>query len=486
MKKTLLSLLFVAFVINALRSQTATSLNFDGVDDNVRGAVVSTSITNITLEARVAWAGGAAPFNRVIVNNGNTSTSGYGIFIPSGSSVINILYGGVVSIPTTYTIFPGQFVLLTVVIKSNSVALYVNGSPNFTTTTSVPAAPSGSFSIGSNNSGTENFNGSIDEVRFWNRALCPGEISHRAFCQASGNEANLIANYNFNQGIAAGNNPTVTILNDLTPSNFTCTLANFALTTGSVSNWVSPPGALSTICTAAPNTLSITPTGSIAICAGSSVALSVTGANSYTWSNASNNSSIAVTPSASIIYSVLGTNSITGCYGMSTKSVTVNPLPNVIATTNNTLLCAGQTATLTGSGAGTYTWNPGGASATIAVSPTVNTSYTIVGTDINTCTNTAVITQSVSLCTSIQQTTGQSSEDKIFPNPSSGEFSINLNSFSEKTSVEIYNALGQLILNEKVNNSLVKFNLTQMPKGIYVLRLKENNAVIKTEKLVKD
>jgi len=84
--------------------------------------------------------------------------------------------------------------------------------------------------------------------------------------------------------------------------------------------------------------------------------------------------------------------------------VTINALPTVAVsvaetsgtTANDGTICVGGSATLTASGATTYTWAPGGATtAAITVSPTTTTTYTVTGTDANGCQNTASTTITV-------------------------------------------------------------------------------------------
>lgn len=56
------------------------------------------------------------------------------------------------------------------------------------------------------------------------------------------------------------------------------------------------------------------------------------------------------------------------------------PTPTVTTAASTQSVCLGGTSTLTAGGATTYTWNPGGVvSSTVAVSPTVNTTYTVTG-----------------------------------------------------------------------------------------------------------
>lgn len=67
-----------------------------------------------------------------------------------------------------------------------------------------------------------------------------------------------------------------------------------------------------------------------------------------------------------------GTNSIV-------KSITITASPT-ITTGGPTSICAGSPATLTATGATSYTWNPGSlVGASVVVSPTVGTTYTVVG-----------------------------------------------------------------------------------------------------------
>jgi gliding motility-associated-like protein len=115
------------------------------------------------------------------------------------------------------------------------------------------------------------------------------------------------------------------------------------------------------------------------VCAGGSVTLTASGANSYTWNPGSIiGGTIVVTPTASTIYTVTGTKGM--CSGIATTSVTVTPGFTLNASATSTALC-GTSATLTASGATTYTWNPGNiVASSIVVTPTITTTYTVFGT----------------------------------------------------------------------------------------------------------
>jgi gliding motility-associated-like protein len=123
----------------------------------------------------------------------------------------------------------------------------------------------------------------------------------------------------------------------------------------------------------------------VAVCAGTSVTLTGSGAATYSWDNGITNGN-AFVPSTTTTYTLTGT-SAAGCVSTDQVTVTVNPIPNVFAG-NDITLCENQTLTLTGSGAATYTWNNGvidGGQFTPAIG---TTTYTVTGTTVAGCINT--------------------------------------------------------------------------------------------------
>jgi gliding motility-associated-like protein len=129
------------------------------------------------------------------------------------------------------------------------------------------------------------------------------------------------------------------------------------------------------------------------ICTGSAVTLAATGATTYSWNN-SVTQGTSFTPIATNTYTVTGTGT-GGCINTDQVLVTVNPIP-VTNAGPDVAICSGQSVSLTASGAGSYSWSPGGqTTSTINVSPVVTTSYTVTGTSLG-CTSTDVVTVSVS------------------------------------------------------------------------------------------
>jgi gliding motility-associated-like protein len=85
-----------------------------------------------------------------------------------------------------------------------------------------------------------------------------------------------------------------------------------------------------------------------------------------------------------------------GCTGTTTTDIVVDP-PPVVTASNDTVVCVGDAATLLGYGAVTYTWDPPATLSCTAcnptmASPTVETMYTVTGTDARGCIDTATVT----------------------------------------------------------------------------------------------
>ncbi|CAN5917097.1 hypothetical protein BH11BAC7_BH11BAC7_24440 [soil metagenome] len=129
-----------------------------------------------------------------------------------------------------------------------------------------------------------------------------------------------------------------------------------------------------------------------AVCDGSPVTLSGSGATTYTWTG-SVTDNVAFTPAATDTYTVTGTDA-NGCMNTDNVTVTVNTLPTVVANATATTVCANTPVTLSGSGATTYTWTSS-VTDNVAFNPTVTDTYTVTGTDGNGCMNTDNITVTV-------------------------------------------------------------------------------------------
>lgn len=140
---------------------------------------------------------------------------------------------------------------------------------------------------------------------------------------------------------------------------------------------------------------SITANGSTVFCEGGNVTLDAgNGFSAYLWSNGETSQVINVDSSGN--FSVTVTDAA-GCSGTSqaVTSVTVNSAPLVTVSPDDTINL-GLSDTLVAGGAVNYQWEPGNGSGTaFIVSPAEETTYTVIGTDSNGCTDTATVKISV-------------------------------------------------------------------------------------------
>ncbi len=144
-----------------------------------------------------------------------------------------------------------------------------------------------------------------------------------------------------------------------------------------------------------PVSAEINPPGKI--CKESSIQLTATGGDIYSWSPSTylNNSFIpnpVASPSVTSTYTVTITDTL--CNNSSTLStiVTVLPLPVIRANKSNDIDCAISQSQLTASGATQYTWTPATTldnpfSSSPVATPIVTTQYIVTGTDADGCTN---------------------------------------------------------------------------------------------------
>jgi len=317
------------------------------------------------------------------------------------------------------------------VYSSSQIKVYVNGSLITTQVTTAVPAISGVLNMGASISGgLQYFTGKLDDVGLWSRALTLAEIQ-QLYTQGQ-------TTYSWSPGNATTQSITVS---PTTTTTYTCTTTvNGASCSDAIVVTVNPlptvnAGTDQSICLNQPVTLSgsgatsyswnnsvinntpFTPTATAtytvtgtnangcvntdnvvvtikplpatnagldqSICIGNPAIFNATGAFSYTWSNGVANN-VPFFPTATANYIVTGTNT-NGCTKTDTMSITVNALPIVNAGVNQAI-CFGQSATLTATGAVSYTWLPGNATtASITVSPTATTAYIVTGTNANAC-----------------------------------------------------------------------------------------------------
>lgn len=152
----------------------------------------------------------------------------------------------------------------------------------------------------------------------------------------------------------------------------------------------------------------ITPTASVCSGEAASIPIDISpAASTYTWTQvatnvtgAANGSGTSINQTLSVVspnspgtvvYSISAT--VGTCSSVSTLTVTVNPPPAINAGLDQAI-CIGSSATLSGAGGVSYTWDHN-VSDGVAFSPTSTQVYTVTGTDANGCTNTDQVTVTV-------------------------------------------------------------------------------------------
>ena len=95
-------------------------------------------------------------------------------------------------------------------------------------------------------------------------------------------------------------------------------------------------------------------------------------------------------------YTITVTDIPTGCSATSNINVTQDiTLPSVTIISSPSVICSGNSSTLTANGALTYTWSTTQNTTSISVSPGTTSSYTVSGTGTNGCVNSAIETITV-------------------------------------------------------------------------------------------
>lgn len=181
------------------------------------------------------------------------------------------------------------------------------------------------------------------------------------------------------------------------------------------------------------------------ICPNGNSILSATGASSYTWSpsislNAANGSSVIAAPSSNETYTVIGSTSTCTNSALVVITVTTNPVISVTSAT----ICSGTNASLTASGASSYTWTPSiflntNTGANVTANPPSTKGYTVLGTSALGCIGAGSTTVSV---TQMPNTLVSANPISICPGETSGLTASGATSYSWTPALTLSNATG--------------------------------------------
>jgi len=336
-------------------SCASNGLQFDGVDDYVQiGAQLPlTTSGNFTIEAWVKPTLIDNQYHGFFGMQGSTRAPS--MWVGPNGSLHTDSYGGT----TRFDMLVDNFFTLNKwthvawVKNGTTYTVYKNGVQVATRTApSSVELPVGNFWIGK----VDNwFGGTLDEVRIWNTAKTAQEITTNLGLDFNGDETGLAAYYNFNQGIAAGNNSGNTTLNNLTSgSNLNGTLTSMQLT-GTASNFVTGVGPV----------ILTQPVASLSLCnnatSGNILSVSAIGQQlTYQWyrnSTNSNSGGTAISDATASTYTAPSATAATtyyyvvvssGCNAVTETStvstVTVAAAIAGTATVTNRTVCNGSTS----------------------------------------------------------------------------------------------------------------------------------------------
>ena len=231
------------------------------------------------------------------------------------------------------------------------------------------------------------------------------------------------------------------------------------------------------------NTLQLSIAGNTAICQGKSTTLSGSGGTNLAWTGVSQFAVINPAPIATTVYTLTGTDA-NNCQLSKTFTLTVNPNPTVTASSTQTLICRGETVTLTADGATSYTWGPfanSATSATVVIAPATVFiyNYDVTGANQFGCSASSTVAVNVNACTDINEIGSSNASVNVYPNPNNGNFIIKAN---QGTVLTIINGLGQLVKTLTVTETN-EVSIEDLSKGIYFV-VGENNGLQINKKVI--
>lgn len=207
-------------------------------------------------------------------------------------------------------------------------------------------------------------------------------------------------------------------------------------------------------------------TPSYTACSGSTLTLSASGAQTYNWSFGGNGSIVSYPVSTNTVLQVTGSNSLSGCSVNKSVSITALASPTINISSSASVICSGQTATVTASGADSYLWNNAATTSVIVVQLNNSTNLTVNGFNSNNCQAIASISITVNPCTGIYEEFV--SDIKFFPVPATDYLTIEGSHISK---IEILSTVGTLLLSETLTNYNSVVNISHFASGLYYLKI---------------
>lgn len=143
----------------------------------------------------------------------------------------------------------------------------------------------------------------------------------------------------------------------------------------------------------------------------------------------------------------------------------------------DTDIILGESTTLTASGAESYLWSTGETTASIIVSPTDNTVYSVIGTNNTDCTSEA----SVTVYVTIEDAIGENYNNvKVYPNPTYDKIYIECENIEN---IKIVSVTGQVVGYQDVNDDNAVIDMQPYPQSTYILLISKQDGTIIRERV---
>ncbi|RNC86406.1 MAG: T9SS C-terminal target domain-containing protein [Winogradskyella sp.] len=219
-----------------VESTAATAFNFDGLDDYAAATNPSIlDITSGTVEMRIKPETKATPQTILGYRSSDGSSTKY-LFNLLGNLTGIGFWNGASYQTISYTFNPGEWYNIVITDDdTGSSTVYVNGVSigAFPTEFGTASGSNLNLYVGVDFPLNEYFLGDIGDIRIWN-TVKPGGTG---ICSNMPNGSDLLAYYDFNQGIENSDNSAITTINDSSGNSNNLSLINTTLS-GLTSNWI--------------------------------------------------------------------------------------------------------------------------------------------------------------------------------------------------------------------------------------------------------
>lgn len=213
----------------------------------------------------------------------------------------------------------------------------------------------------------------------------------------------------------------------------------------------------------------------LAVCEGTSVTLSGTGANNYSWTGGVNDGQTFV-PMQTATYTVTATGS-NGCLGSDDVTVTVNVFPDTTVTESTGVLTAIAGYNYQWYNCDTQTNITGETGQSYTV--TANGNYAVILNNAN-CVDTSSCREVIVIGIEEHNLYGLS----VFPNPSSGRFDVQIGTVGQ-VEMEVTDVTGRIVMKKAITRQkTIPIDLSLESNGVYFLNVKGEKGV-QSKKLLK-